>query len=304
VSGAGHGEDVLVSVMARSEGMEEMGDMIEAMKRRVSVRSYADQPVEQGVKEKIRGLLDAHNTGPFGNRVKLALVDLSDMEQAETRHLGTYGFITGARLYVASVVGCGPGTMQDAGYCLEQVIIRITHLGLGTCWLGGTFKRASFAKRLSLSNDEVIPAISPLGYARDKRTVRERVLRRFVGADQRKPWAVLFFEGAMDRPLPREAAGEYATALECLRLAPSASNNQPWRILKSKDANVFHFFLKRTPGYAKFLRGLDLQLVDMGIAMSHFELAARETGLDGTWKVGESGFGGTEAEYVISWAGK
>jgi len=281
-----------------------MGDMIEAMKKRVSVRSYADRPVEQSVKENIRGLLDVHNTGPFGNRVRLGLIDLSDMEQGETRHLGTYGFITGARLYVASVVGCGPGAMQDAGYCLEQVIVRITHLGLGTCWLGGTFKRASFAERLSLSNDEVIPAISPVGYARDKKTVRERVLRRFVGADQRKPWAVLFFEGAMDRPLPREAAGDYATALECLRLAPSASNGQPWRIVKPKDANVFHFLLKRTPGYAMFLRGLDLQMVDMGIAMAHFELAARETGLDGTWNAGESAFGGSEAEYVISWVGK
>ena len=90
-----------------------MGDMIEAMKRRVSVRSYADRPVEQSVKEKIRGLLDAHNTGPFGNAVRLSLIDLSDMEQAETRHLGTYGFISGARLYVAGVVGRRPGC--DAG---------------------------------------------------------------------------------------------------------------------------------------------------------------------------------------------
>ena len=281
-----------------------MGEMIEAMRRRVSVRAYADRPVEEGAKEKIRGLLDVHNKGPFGNRVRFGLIDLSEMDQAETRQLGTYGFIRGARLYVASVVVGGPGAMQDAGYCLEQVIVRITHLGLGTCWLGGTFKRANFAERLSLSNEEVIPAISPIGYARDRRTIRERVLRRFVGADQRKPWAVLFFEGAMDKPLPREAAGDYATALDCLRLAPSASNGQPWRIVKPKDANVFHFFLKRTPGYAKFLRGLDLQLVDMGIAMSHFELAARETGLDGTWKAGDPGFGGTEAEYVISWAGK
>lgn len=281
-----------------------MGEMIEAMRRRVSVRAYADRPVEEGVKEKIRGLLEAHSTGPFGNRVRLGLIDLSDMEQSETRRLGTYGFITGARLYVASVVGVRPGAMQDAGYCLEQVIVRITHLGLGTCWLGGTFKRASFAERLSLSNDEVIPAISPIGYARDRRTARERVMRRLVGADQRKPWAVLFSEGAMNRPLTREAAGEYVTALDCLRLAPSASNNQPWRIVKSKDANVYHFLLKRTPGYAKFLRGLDLQMVDMGIAMSHFELAARETGLDGTWNAGESAPGGTEAEYVISWAGK
>jgi len=232
------------------------------------------------------------------------LIDLSDMEQAETRQLGTYGFVSGARLYVAGAVRQGPGAMQDFGYCLEQVIVRTTHLGLGTCWLGGTFKRASFARRLGLSDDEVIPAISPVGYALDKRTVRERVLRRFAGSDQRKPWAALFFEGSLDKPLTREAAGGYATALECLRLAPSASNNQPWRIVKSEGANAFHFCLKRTPGYRRFLKGVDLQLVDMGIAMSHFEMAARETGLEGTWKTGEPSCGGAGAEYVISWVGK
>ena len=96
-----------------------MGEMIEAIKRRVSVRSYTDRPVEQGVKEKIRGLLEVHNTGPFDNRVRLNLIDLSDLEQAETRQLGTYGFIGGARLYGAGVVRYGPGAMQDFGYCLE-----------------------------------------------------------------------------------------------------------------------------------------------------------------------------------------
>jgi len=281
-----------------------MGDLIEAMRTRVSVRSYADRPVEQSVKEKIRGLLDAHSQGPFGNRVRLTLIDLSNLEQSETRRLGTYGFINGARLYVASVVSQRQGAMQDTGYCLEQVIIRITHLGLGTCWLGGTFKRASFAQRLGLSNDEVIPAISPIGYASDKRTVRERMLRRFVGADQRKPWAELFYAGAMNSPLPKEAAGEYAAALECLRLAPSASNLQPWRIVRSKEGNVFHFLLKRTPSSRKLWSAADLQLVDMGIAMSHFELAVRESGLRGTWNVGELDFDRGRAEYVISWVAK
>jgi nitroreductase len=281
-----------------------MGDLIEAMKRRTSVRAYADRPVEEGVKEEIRALLGAHGRGPFGNAVRLGLVDLTGMEQAETRKLGTYGFITGARVYVAAVVRGGPGAMPDVGYCLEQVIVRLTHLGLGTCWLGGTFKRASFARKLGVSDDEIIPAISPIGYARDSRPVRERVMRRFVGADQRKPWEALFFEGSLDRPLPREAAGEHAVALECLRLAPSASNMQPWRIVKSRDASTFHFFLKRSPGYGRFLKAADLQLVDMGIAMSHFEMAAREGGLDGTWNAGEPGTGGTEAEYVISWVGR
>lgn len=281
-----------------------MGDLVESMKRRTSIRAYSDRPVEPGLKEEVRGLLAAHGRGPFGNAVRLAMVDLSDMEQAETRKLGTYGFISGARLYVAAVVRDAPGAMPDVGYCLEQVVVRLTHLGLGTCWLGGTFKRASFAEKLSLSGDEVIPAITPVGYARDSRPARERVMRRFVGADQRKPWETLFYEGSMDRPLRGEAVGEYAVALDCLRLAPSASNMQPWRIIKARDAATFHFLLKRSPGYGRLLKAANLQLVDMGIAMCHFELAVRESGLDGAWSASDPGLAGVEAEYVISWEGK
>jgi len=54
------------------KGWTRDGRMIEAMRRRVSVRAYADRPVEEGAKEKIRGLLDVHNKGPFGNRVRFA----------------------------------------------------------------------------------------------------------------------------------------------------------------------------------------------------------------------------------------
>jgi hypothetical protein len=47
----------------------------------------------------------------------------------------------------------------------------------------------------------------------------------------------------------------------------------------------------------------DLQRVDLGIAMCHFELTTRELGLSGEWVVIESrddqpGHGG---EYLVSW---
>jgi len=41
----------------------------------------------------------------------------------------------------------------------------------------------------------------------------------------------------------------------------------------------------------------------MGIAMCHFELAARELGLKGRWAVLDPGLGfpGAHTEYVVSW---
>ena len=278
-----------------------MESMIEAINRRVSVRSYADRSIEQSKKQELINLLESANEGPFGNKVRFTLIDLSEMENNEIGSLGTYGFISGANLFIVSAIKDGAGAMVDLGYSFEKLILAATNLGLGTCWLGGTFKRANFAKKVNASEDEIVAAISPIGYARDRRTVREIAVRRFANSDRRKPWKELFFDGDFNTPLSKDSADGYTVPLECVRLGPSASNNQPWRVFYQKQPGVFHFYLKRTWGYDKFNGRIDLQLVDMGIAMCHFELGARETGLNGTWEVEKPDLAVGNAEYIVSW---
>jgi hypothetical protein len=116
----------------------------------------------------------------------------------------------------------------------------------------------------------------------------------------------LFFNQSFDHSLSREGLGEYRLPLEMVRLGPSASNKQPWRILK--DENAFHFYLQRTPGYQesfvmKIVTVADLQRIDMGIAMCHFEVTARELGLNGHWAFREPEIVKPDAitEYTASW---
>ena len=284
-----------------------MQSMIEAINRRVSVRSYTDRPIEQDKKQEMINLLESTNEGPFRNMVSFTLIDFSELDKNEIRSLGTYGFISGAKLFIVSAVKDGFGAMDsaralvDLGYCFERVILTATNLGLGTCWLGGTFKRANFAKRINASEDDIVPAISPIGYARDRKTIREMAVRRFANSDQRKPWEELFFEGDMNTSLSKGSAGAYAVPLECVRLGPSASNNQPWRVVYQKLGGAFHFYLKRTWGYDKLNGKIDLQLVDMGISMCHFELSVREKGLTGAWEVAKPDLDTGDAEYIVTW---
>jgi hypothetical protein len=69
-----------------------------------------------------------------------------------------------------------------------------------------------------------------------------------------------------------------------VRIAPSASNKQPWRMLKDKNTKLFHLFLQRTKNYPKMPFGIDMQTLDMGIAMCHFELTCRELAIEGYWQ--------------------
>jgi hypothetical protein len=207
------------------------------------------------------------------------------------------GFIIGA-------VENAPRSLEDFGYLMEKNILKATDLGLGTCWLGGTFSSSRFAQKIALQKNEVLPAVTPAGYAVPKINVIDSVIRDSVGASNRKPWSLLFFKD--DKPLSIEEAGHYATPLEMVRLAPSANNFQPWRIIKESKTNIFHFYLKRMPGLRQLLfMKSDLQRVDIGIAMCHFALAVEEEGLSGAWTINDPRLGSMadKLDYIVTWTG-
>jgi len=172
-------------------------------------------------------------------------------------------------------------------------------LGLGTCWLGGTFKKSEFDKAIEQKDYEILPCISPIGYPSSRKSLIDSAMRFTAGSKNRKGWDELFFSRDFGQHLSKSEAGNYETPLEMLRLAPSASNKQPWRIVK--DTNKSHFYLQHTKGYAKFL-AYDLQRVDIGIAMCHFEMTAKELGIDGKWLISDPEISTPQGtEYVVSW---
>ena len=103
-------------------------------------------------------------------------------------------------------------------------------MGLGTCWMAGTFNRSQFESAMDIADDELFPIISPIGYPAEKTGFINGVFRKASGSDRRKDWSELFFDGAFETPLTKAQAGDYAFPLEMLRLAPSAANLQPWQV--------------------------------------------------------------------------
>jgi len=275
--------------------------IIETIRMRVSCRTYSNMAVEPDKTAKLTEYLKSNTDVPFGSKIRFELLNFENMDMRELKGLGTYGFIKGARQFIIGAVVDQPKAMEDFGYSMEKNILTATSLGLGTCWLGGTFNRTGFGKKMNLAEGELLPAVTPVGYSGDRRSIVERVLRFSAGSDKRKPWEELFYEGSIDTPLAKDRTGNYTTPLECVRIGPSASNKQPWRIIK--DHENYHFYIKRTPGYDKVLGPIRIQNIDMGIAMCHFELSSREMGLDGLWKVKDPQIKSGDTEYLVSWTG-
>lgn len=258
--------------------------IVEIIKNRISVRSYDSRNLDEEIKAKLMKYLD-NLKGPFEAKTRYRIIENESAKDKDIK-LGTYGMIRGATSYVASAVSKGDMYLEQLGYELEDFILYATSLGLGTCWMGGTFKKGEFAKAMDIKEQEILPIVTPIGYPSKNKKVIDYLIRAAAGSKSRKPWEELFFKDSFNNILTQTEAGEYKDALEMIRMAPSASNKQPWRIIK--ENNRFHFYLAPTKGYSERL-SYNIQKVDMGIAMCHFEFTLKEAGILGKWEKLKSG---------------
>ena len=291
----------------------------EIIKQRYSCRTYQERPIDEAQQQSIRDFLAAIQTGPFGNPLRFELaaartVGLGDQtDRRALRGLGTYGTLRNVPGFIVGVVATNEKNkannrvMEDYGYRLEEAILYAKAIGLDTCWLGGFFTRSSFSRAVGVKPNELIPAVAAIGYALSDARGGD-VMRIAAGSNRRFPWEKMFFQNGFDQPISTQEAGAYAIPLEMVRLAPSASNKQPWRVIR--QGNDWHFYLRRTPGYgggivSLFLSHADLQQVDIGIALCHFELAAVELGLKGAWEIREPDLIPADdlTQYITSWVG-
>ena len=280
--------------------------IIDIIRQRFSCRRFHKRPIDATKQQNLQALLDSLPPGPFGAPIRFRLVAARAADRVSLRGLGTYGFIRGATGFIIGAVEPAGKYLEDYGYLMEAIILHATGLSLGTCWLGGTFTKSGFARRIDLGTRETIPAVTAIGEFISPGQTRQGMVSDVADASHRLPWESLFFDMQSGTSLTRATAGVYAMPLSMLRIAPSASNKQPWRVFK--DGQCWHFYLQRTPGYRrdplKILLDLcDLQRIDMGIALCHFELTAREMGLVGHWAVDDplNPVSGPQTEYISSW---
>ena len=276
--------------------MEYQKSVVELIRMRTSTRSFDGKNLHNARLKKMEDYISKINEG-VKIKARFSITSNTSAEGSKVEKLGTYGVISGANSYIIGILGNNEENAPEFGYLFEKIILFATDLGLQTCWLGGTFKKQDFEQNMNLHEDEYIPVVSPIGYKKEKIRVLDSAMRAIAGSDKRKPWNELFFEENISTPLNEQRAGAYAVSLEMVRLAPSASNKQPWRIIK--DDKKFHFYLCRTKGYG--VANYDLQKNDIGIAKCHFELTAKELGLKGKWENQKNISLSNEWEYMTTW---
>jgi nitroreductase len=265
-------------------------NIIETIQKRHSVRTYIGKALSKEHTAQIKDYI-SQLQAPFGVKARVELINVNS--NGKPMKLGTYGFIKGAYDYIVLIYEEAPFAETAAAYMFEQVILFCTDLGLGTCWLGGAFSRNDFKKQLQLKANETLRIVSPVGYAytgEKKRFLEKYIVRAEKNHASRKAFEELFFDKNFNNPLTENTAGVFLKPLKMLRLAPSASNKQEWRVLL--EESTLHFYKKPYPMFDS---------TDMGIALCHFELSCKELGIKGRYETLKYFPDNNELQYVISW---
>jgi nitroreductase len=250
-------------------------DVLAAIRQRESVRYYSDRPIEPALLERLLALSGAadHLTD-----VPPRIAWVSGTERTRrvlTYMIGAYGLVQNPPHLLAGVMPTESDAARlDLGYVLERVVLEATWLRLGTCWITGSYDAQQAGNVVGVAPGEVAAAVCALGYPDEGRWGRfhSRAVRRLAGGHRRKPLADIVFAGRWGGLWsPDEADPTLTTVLEHARLAPSASNRQPWRFIVRAD-DVALALTRPAP-------------IDGGIAMAHLALASAALGREGTWKV-------------------
>jgi nitroreductase len=233
---------------------------LETIPKRRSRRRFDARRVDADILDAIGSVCEDFR--PFPD-VRAALVrDPSvDIFTGLVGPIGSYGKVRDAPHLLAFV---GPeGADVQVGYVGEVLVLEATRLGLGTCWVAGSFEQETAERLVETDGKTRVHAVSPLGYAVEQKRGAERTLGRMLGSHARKPLAELTSQDPSEWPAWARAAADAA------RLAPSGANRQPWRFRFERGALVLFVDHGRT----YWTRGYDL-----GCALLHAELAAKDAG--------------------------
>lgn len=205
--------------------MEMKQEWLSAVDRRTSRRTYLPKAVGEENMEALRRLTDRCNEeGDLSIRVMESGAELFRGFTA------SYGMLRGVPRYFAMIGKRDlPYLAEKLGYYGELLVLEAVSRGLGTCWIGGTYRRGECERLVGLKNDEELLCVIPFGVAAPQKTLREKLVALAGHAGQKQESWEAFI--TPHTGLPRWAV----KGMEAVVKAPSAMNRRPARFTCAGD---------------------------------------------------------------------
>lgn len=235
-------------------------NLYENIKKRKSSRKYKDKVLQDDVIQKIKKYM-----------IEMPIIK-------EDKSLRVHFIKDGVELYnILPIIGkikaphyvvfTGKKTKEsliNTGYAIEHLVLYLTSLGIGTCFIGSKITNEKLSKIIDIDSENEWLITLAFGNTQDPKDIfrKEDDFKRLNMKD-------LILSGYLSLDL------KYI--IEAARLAPSALNSQPWRF-KLED-NVIHIYKKDFDFIRRKLLK-DMSYIDLGIVLCHLKLAICSLGYD------------------------
>ncbi len=151
-------------------------DIFDAIKKRISIREYADRPIE---KEKLEKIVDAGRLAPTARGEEpWEFIVVTDREKIkELGSLTDHGkFLAGARAAIAVFCKETKYYLEDGAAATENILIAAAGLGIASCWVAGDkkFYCPDIARALGVPEGFKLVSLISLGYPQTEPTPQEK----------------------------------------------------------------------------------------------------------------------------------
>lgn len=235
-------------------------DEFDAIYRRKSIRKYLDEELHVGIIEELKDA--AKSSKRLYGYIDMDIHVVEDgrkMQKVISGIVGNYGKIR-APHYIIATSEVKEGYLENVGYALEPIVLKLTDLGIGTCWIGGNVRKQSVKQVIDIKERHVPVIVIAFGYPKDHDDIAKKALK----SRNRKDISELILD---------EMGITWQYTIDAARMAPSSLNSQPWRF--SKKGNIVDVYsVKRKGIFAKYLQNMNF--IDIGIALSHLEIASEK----------------------------
>lgn len=220
--------------------------MRSAIENRVSRRKFEKEPIAGREKENIVSLI--HQLNEVSG---LTMAFMEDGSGAFGKLRKSYGLFTNVRSLILMKGKKDDRDLKEKiGYYGEDLVLAITDLGLGTCWVGGTFDK----EELPIDRGEELACVVVVGKVAapslTEKMVRSATHRKVKSLEERI---------ISDQPLPQWVED----GMKAVLFAPSAKNTQ--KVMFKYGDNILS---------AQIADDYSMDLIDLGIAKKHFEIGA------------------------------
>lgn len=240
----------------------------DAIALRTSRRTYLKQGLVSEKTERIKELIEEINRE---SGLNFQFIENGDLLLSSFK--ASYGLISGKPSLIALAGSTDDSELkQKVGYYGQFLVLECVSLGLGTCWISGTYDRKQCLESISLQDGEDLVCVIAAGNVSNNKNIKELLVSRLNGGKQTFDELLKEKNGLIPQWV--------ISGIESARLSPSAVNGKPvgYRL---NDNNLTAYITKKNHG---------VEEIDLGISMAQFELGALHERQQGSWVRQEDGY--------------